>query len=242
MYTPLLECDYNGHKSNSTYFTDLDMARTQLVSCLLRKGIRASVFGSDGHMIAMGGISCHFRREIMPYARFDIWTRLLSWDRKWLYIVSHLVKPGVVIPDDWVLQPWRTSTGKAKKEVREAEWKNIIYATSISKYVVKRGRMTIPPEQVLKDSDLLPPQPEEGPEKTQDPQWTWDLVEKERIRGLQIAEKFGALDTPGLHDEFFPWGVGDTINAESRLEGDSASQTIRLPYVEVLGQYKDLFL
>src|SRR5438045_3403928 len=30
--TPLLETDYNLHKSNSTYFSDLDMARTQLVT------------------------------------------------------------------------------------------------------------------------------------------------------------------------------------------------------------------
>ena len=32
--------DYNFHKSNGTYFTDLDIARTHLVTAILRKGIR----------------------------------------------------------------------------------------------------------------------------------------------------------------------------------------------------------
>jgi hypothetical protein len=34
------EMDYNFHKSNSTYFTDLDIARTHLATAILRKGIR----------------------------------------------------------------------------------------------------------------------------------------------------------------------------------------------------------
>jgi hypothetical protein len=36
----MAETDYNFHKSNSTYFTDLDIARTHLATAILRKGIR----------------------------------------------------------------------------------------------------------------------------------------------------------------------------------------------------------
>ena len=241
MYTPLLECDYFGHKSNSAYFADLDMARTQLVSVLLRRGFIDSRFGFDGHIIAMGAVSCHFRRELKPYARFDIWTRLLSWDHKWMYLVSHMVKPGVVMPDSWVLQPWKKASSRAKKDLTETEWKNAIYATSISKYVVKKGRITVPPEQVLKNSDRLPPPPEKGTQDIEKPGWTWDLVEKERQRGLQVAEKFGALDNP-LHNEFFPWGSATAVEVHTKSRSDGATQTIKLPAVEVLGQFRDPIL
>ena len=56
-------------------------------------------------MIALGAVTCHFKREIQPYERFEIWTRVLSWDRKWIYLLSHIVREGAVRPDDWALQP-----------------------------------------------------------------------------------------------------------------------------------------
>lgn len=281
VYTPIPETDYNGHKSNSTYFADLDMARTELVTCLLRKGIRnagarehpeppldkdggyqASMPSKSGtgngnliqgpHLeqqrkpkktlfaIALGAVSCHFKKEIKPYQSYEIWTRILSWDRKWIYLMSHVVKAGAVPPEDLALQPWKKNRIRAKPsdkttaEQRE-EWKNAIYATSLAKYVVKRGRQTVPPELVLRSSDLLPPGPEEGENdnvqkpwfgKTAKDDWTWEGVEHERLRGLRLAEHFGALDGPdGLHDEF-PVSGGKEHNSR----------------VEVLGTFKDLYL
>lgn len=280
VYTPIPETDYNGHKSNSTYFADLDMARTELVTCLLRKGIRNAgarrhpelPLGKDGEYqssgtihggsangqpiagpsgqqtkptkavfaIALGAVSCHFKKEIKPYEPYDIWTRILSWDRKWIYIMSHIVKPGAVPPEGFALQPWKSNTrqgippDKTCGEQRE-EWKNAIFATSLAKYVVKRGRQTVPPELVLNSSDLLPARPGEAESdnsarslfgKTAKDDWTWEGVELERQRGLRLAEHFGALDGPdGLHDEF-PVPGGKESN----------------PRVEVLGAFRDLLI
>ena len=280
-YTPIPEMDYNGHKSNSTYFADFDMARTELVTCLLRKGIRNAgarkhpelPLGKDGtyqpdviapngtanghaernkgrgqdvkpqkavFAIALGAVSCHFKREVKPYQKYEIWTRILSWDRKWVYIVSHLVAPGAVPPENNALQPWkrvpsRSSPAVTKSDVeRREQWKNAIFATSLSKYVVKRGRQTVPPELVLKSSDLLPPAPGEQESgnsgrpffgKTAKEDWTWEFVEQERQRGLRLAEHFGALDGgDGLHDEFPVYG------------GKSNTS------VEVLGNFDDLLV
>lgn len=182
--TPLLECDYNLHKSNSTYFSDLDISRTHLVTTLLRSGIRqlgrkpqatqSAAAPSNGgatplpapptngkFAIALGGITCHFRREIAPYAKFEIHTRLLCWDRKWLYLVSHLVKAGVARPATYALQPWKRGKGvEAEQEGAYREkLKAAVFASSIAKYVVKKGRMTVPPEDVLRRSGLLPVRP-----------------------------------------------------------------------------------
>ncbi|KAB8338795.1 hypothetical protein FH972_021740 [Carpinus fangiana] len=268
MYTPLPECDYNGHKSNSTYFSDLDMARTQLVAVLLRKGIRNAgqhhrrdgrrvdgydeknhpLNGADeqpvkgAFMIALGAVSCHFKREIKPYERFEIWTRVLAWDRKWVYVISHMVKAGAVKPDGFDLQPWNSKRPRAASgaeqvngaataaEVEQkAEWKKAIFATSISKYVVKKGRLTIAPEVVLQNSDLLPPKP--GTPEAEDSKlpanWTWEAVEAEKERGLRIAEHFDALDAQGgLHDEF------PICSLEFEREKGR---------VLALGEYKDLY-
>jgi len=235
--TTLLETDYNMHKSNSTYFSDMDISRTQLFTALIRNGIRKNsrlygasknaVAGAVGategtrgkHIIALGGISCLFKKEILPYTKFEMWTRLLCWDRKWFYLVTHLVKPGVAQPESWTLQPWKKSK-KSAKEYDADKLKGAVYATGIAKYVIKRGRITVPPEQALVDADMVPlkpegwvyqgPAPEELrtsgealPRAVQPEEWNWDVIEAERLRGLSVAESFAGLD--GLH-EFFDGG------------------------------------
>jgi hypothetical protein len=226
--TTLLETDYNMHKSNSTYFSDMDISRTHLFTAIIRNGIRknsrlggaskssVSVAGAtEGtrgkHYIALGGISCLFKKEILPYQKYEIWTRLLCWDRKWFYLVTHLVKPGVAKPDSWSLQPWRKATSPSGID-KEALLK-AVHATAIAKYVIKRGRITVSPEQALVDAEMVPLKPggwvyqgENGdvlPEKVEAKDWNWDVIEKERLRGLVVAQKFAEMD--GMH-EFFDGG------------------------------------
>ncbi|KAF2092892.1 hypothetical protein NA57DRAFT_49257 [Rhizodiscina lignyota] len=245
--SPLAECDYNGHKSNSTYFSDLDEARTGLVSAILRRGIRNS--GKQLEMpidqyreavgkpdlkeipkgmfkMALGAVSCHFRREVQPYQKVEIWTRLLAWDRKWLYWVSHIVEAGTVKPASYSLQPWKKGRGQKEETAQEtqeriAKAKKAVLAVSVAKYVVKKGRLTIPPELVLQNSEMLPPKPRSAPPAANiavyskaselsppvaidstdeslfpstNEEWTWERVEAERLKGLKFAEHFAALD------------------------------------------------
>lgn len=91
-------------------------------------------------------------------------------------MVSHFVEAGAFRPPRYVLQPWKGVgtwvvkgekgkglTGKELKGMSAEEkrrfWRRKIYASSISKYVVKKGRLTIPPELVLARSEMLPPKP-----------------------------------------------------------------------------------
>ena len=202
--------------------------------------------------IRLGGVSCQFRKEIKPYEKFEVWTRVLCWDVKWIYIISHFVKPGVARPKGYTLQPWRKGKQQEGSEARNNGRANgaattpfpqsAIFATGIAKYVCKKGRLTIPPERVLRASNLLPPKPadHETPPATSTPtpestsntaaavslvdqitpgnaedvvvaslkanvgnkgeEWTWEKVEEERMRGMKIAEMWGALD--GLNGEF----------------------------------------
>jgi hypothetical protein len=228
-HCPLWEIDYNIHKNNGTYFSDADVARTHLVTALLRRGIQGvgkregeetttwnlssainrggpsqstiNPLGRSGIesvptesntpttrigrnmteeefmeaaqqpgslLIMLGSVACFFHREILPYRSYEMWTRVLTWDRKWLYIVTYFVEPGTVQPPEYFLQPWK----KAKKskepetetiEAKKARIRRKIHATSIATYVIKKGRLTIPPEVVLQRSSLLPEKPPHAP-------------------------------------------------------------------------------
>lgn len=161
-HTTLLETDYNLHKSNSTYFTDLDVARTPLVTRLCSPGVgiigremeaeyraqrerQASGDLRDEEKLSrpgptaviLGSVYCNFKREIRPFEKYEVRSKLVSWDQKWMYILSYYIGPDK-----------RKGTGKA------------LLAMAVSKYVIKKGRLTIRPERVLRTSGLLPPKPE----------------------------------------------------------------------------------
>ncbi|KAM3075186.1 hypothetical protein ACMFMF_005865 [Clarireedia jacksonii] len=239
----LWECDYNMHKSNSTYFSDLDVTRSHIICCLLQPGIhslqrntkRNLVLDKDGNAvkgrwgIMLGGVMCNFKREIGIYEGYEMWSRILCWDRKWIYVLTHFVKKGKVKPRGFVLSDGSWFGGRnATFEMQDGEpAENIdekyIFASSLSKYVMKLGRLTVHPEVVLNASGLLPERPggwhsmassgqstpellEEKEEESKEEKtektivWDWKRVEEENKRGLQYAEHFAALE--GLQQEF----------------------------------------
>ncbi|KAG8526356.1 uncharacterized protein KY384_000349 [Bacidia gigantensis] len=200
------ECDYNLHKSNSTYFSDFDLGRLGLLVSLCGKGIDITRTqlreempnDTSGFMTALGGVAVNFRREIKPFEKFEVWTRILTWDRKWIYVIGHFVKPGSVKPRRYVLQPWKNSKSEPEDhEVAGADKKvnvnskPLIFATAISKYVWKKGRLTIPPERILRASQLLPPKAEdhETPPTSSTPQPEGNSVDAANSTSISLAEK-----------------------------------------------------
>ncbi len=224
------------------------MARGHHVYCLFRIGINK--FNSQTHaqaqgnpdgvakagrfFIALGGVTCTFKRELKPYQRYEIWTRVLSWDEKWLYLVSHIIEPGKVKPTVYSDQPWRNNIRK-KSLVEPSETPDIktlgkgeatsptptskpdsstslpssvnptIYATSLSKYAFKQGRLTIPPATFLAACHLLPAPP--VPEDTAKPSYhtkdrpsdqaeneVWKAIESKRKGGWETAMHMAGLD------------------------------------------------
>lgn len=204
---------------------------------------KSNVEAKGKYVVALGAVSCFFQRQVEPLQAFEIYTRVLSWDRKWLYMVSHIVQKGKIKPDSYVLQPWKNRKGgQQKTKAGEEDLSKYIFATSVARYVFKKGRLTINPEIVLERSRLLPARPagvgfppraEAGESQldptatpfnpatpaanlgesavlvgdelesklqgvpsqaTDDDAWTWDDMEKERLRGLELAGHFDALN------------------------------------------------
>jgi hypothetical protein len=219
------------HKNNSTYFTDLDISRSHLVSHVCRAGVAAAAYNQRTKLITdpttgkplpgslkiiLGAAHCSYHREITAYAGYEVWSRILSWDRKWLVIVSHFVPKGMAKPDVW-LDPrfkkgYRTNGGKGPRN----GWERMVHATAVSKYVFKLDRLTIHPAVILKGSGLLPERPggwviadvdapveglpvsngaaTNGTAVKGGDEWTWQRTEMQRRKGMEYAEKFLALD------------------------------------------------
>ncbi|KAK3186891.1 hypothetical protein K4F52_004335 [Lecanicillium sp. MT-2017a] len=227
---PLLEIDYNLHKSNSTYFSDLDASRTHLVSYLCRPALKKlssnarhklvldpksgkPVNGAMG--IMLGSVACSFKREIAAYKGYEMWSRILCWDRKWAYIVTHFVPKGAAKPTEW-LDPEYAGYKIRRGSDASGGWESKIHATAISKYVFKLGRLTVNPAVVLEESGLLPERPGgwiSGPNQVGDEsvdvsdvdlsaegEWDWRRIEAQRRQGMEIAAHFQEIDT--LHGTF----------------------------------------
>jgi hypothetical protein len=141
-HTPMLDSDYNMHKSNSTYFADLDESRTALMTKLYLGGMRAGSerLEKDGYKgkttIALGAVHTSFHKEIVPYEQYEVRSRVLGWDDKWCVIGSFFIRP-------------------AKRGRDE-----VLLASSLSKYVVKKGRFTVAPERCFTAAGWLPRKPE----------------------------------------------------------------------------------
>lgn len=112
--------------------------------------------GSQRFRFALGGVTCQFRGQIRAYEAFETWTRVLSWDENWLYLVSHVVKAGSVGGSSYGLRSRKKEDKSQTVSEGEKPTHPPIFASSIAKSVFKQGRRTIPPATVLDQAGLLP--------------------------------------------------------------------------------------
>lgn len=142
--TTMLEMDFNLHKSNSTYFTDMDISRTGLLTKMFHKFYRTFEDPALPKMKSyqfvytpLGSVGVVFKREIAPYMPYQVESRIFGWTEKWLYVICVF------------------KSGKT------------VYAYGLSKYVMKQQRKTISPETVIKYEGLLTPEAIQQNEKVQ---------------------------------------------------------------------------
>lgn len=81
------DCDLNFHLNAGRFVSFMDVARLELIG-------RMRIFGPmlrRGWRPVMGGAVVRFRRSVLPFARFDVRSRVIGWDEKWIY-VEHVVE------------------------------------------------------------------------------------------------------------------------------------------------------
>jgi acyl-CoA thioesterase FadM len=80
------DLDLNLHMNNARYLSVMDLGRADL---LIRAGMLGVVRRKRWKPVA-GSIDIKFRRPLLPFKRFKLATRLLCWDKKWLYMEQRL--------------------------------------------------------------------------------------------------------------------------------------------------------
>lgn len=216
-----MEIDFNLHKTNSSYFADMDIARGHLVCTLfseaiayMRGGTEAwASFSSKKPMfgLALGATSCSFKKEIKPYEEYEMWSKILSWDEKWIYIATHFVRKGAAKPKSYSLYPQQNQKVAAEEETFDqnaVDNNKAIFATAISKCVFKSGRKTVAPELMMQVAGLLPT-PSAGAanekrsaEELDEVSCTLLKVEQQRQRGLKTAQMLAAESQAPVEAEF----------------------------------------
>ncbi|PTB66844.1 hypothetical protein BBK36DRAFT_1117555 [Trichoderma citrinoviride] len=178
-YVPSMELDMDLHNSNSTFFSDLDVCRTKLMGQIVEpvwpmddmeieyedqdgKDKREKIEGRPA--IILGATHTSFKYEIEPQTTYRIKSRILGWDSRWTFVGS------------WILG--------------DTEPKGVIYATSLAKYVIKKGSVTVRPEQFFTECGWLPLRNDQGHREMQltgkDKVWSWLETEGYAESGITV--------------------------------------------------------
>ncbi|APA13813.1 hypothetical protein SS1G_13907 [Sclerotinia sclerotiorum 1980 UF-70] len=217
-HAPLMEIDFNLHKTNSSYFSDVDVARTHLFCTLFSEGIEQMRGGTEAITgskeptfgIALGAVNCNFKKELKPYESYEMWTRVLSWDEKWIWLVTHFVRKDSSKPKSYTLYPQQKIDNREEK-CKDLDPRAGVVACSLSKCVFKQGRKTISPEFMLRASGLLPDNLQKEDLDVQSggdtnsfdaEEWTHARIEEERLRGKKIADTLSAESQQDLEQSF----------------------------------------
>lgn len=220
----LAEMDFNLHKTNSSYFADADIARAHLMSTLFAPAIESMRGGSGAYTgagaplfgLALGAVSCSFRREIHPGSAFDMWTRILAWDDKWFYIATHFVRRGAGNPGTSSLYPEQAPRGGHRHQIHHStsfKADKDLYATALSRCVFKSGRKTASPADMLRMAGLVPDDGEVSSSDESDDETTdGELreVEEQRRGGMKLAAMLTKENQLALEAEFHD-GEGEVL-------------------------------
>jgi acyl-CoA thioesterase FadM len=76
------DLDFNIHMNNARYLAVMDLGR---VDWIIRSGAWRLIRHA-GMRPVVGGYMVRFRRSLRPFQRFELRTRLLGWDERWIYI------------------------------------------------------------------------------------------------------------------------------------------------------------
>src|SRR5581483_10043363 len=86
------DLDLNFHMNNGRYFSVADVGR---IDWWLRTGLWARISERRWHPVA-GDSTARFSRSLQPLQRYELNTRLLGWDCKWLFSEHRFISGGAV--------------------------------------------------------------------------------------------------------------------------------------------------
>ena len=180
--------------------------------------------------------------QIKPYNPYTIHTSLLTYDHKWIYFISHFIRPDFRLSrrgsstllhesrDEAVNAIKVKARGKAGRQeataTREMAEKAVL-ATVISKNIFRLGREKVVPERVLRAVNLLPSSSSSSSKSVGSRLGglSMEEVEERRKRGMKVVE---SNDGDVAHAWF-----GEMWAEGAEKEGEEGGR--------VLAEYRDWF-
>ena len=81
------DLDMNGHMNNGRYLTLMDLGRVQLI---LRTGLMRVVLKRN-LAPTLAAAQMRYRMQMLPFQLFDLETRVICWDDKWVYMEQRFI-------------------------------------------------------------------------------------------------------------------------------------------------------
>jgi acyl-CoA thioesterase FadM len=86
------DCDMNFHMNNGRYLTLMDLGRTHLVA---QTGLLGILFKRRWAPV-LAAAEINFIRALPPLARFELVSRVVTWDEKYFYMEQRFERAGVL--------------------------------------------------------------------------------------------------------------------------------------------------
>lgn len=86
------DIDLNFHMNNGRYLTIMDIARTEY---LIRTNLH-KIMLKERYAGVTAGVNITFLKELAPMSKYEIHTKVLTWDDLWFYIEHQFVQDGLV--------------------------------------------------------------------------------------------------------------------------------------------------
>jgi acyl-CoA thioesterase FadM len=101
------DLDFNGHVNNGRYLSLADLGRLDFV---IRTGaVRVAIANRTIPLI--GDAVAKFRKDLKLFQRYDLQSRLLGWDEKWIFMEHRFVRGGRVAGVVIIRGQFRSSGG-----------------------------------------------------------------------------------------------------------------------------------
>lgn len=172
----LLECDFFGfHKNNCTYFTELDICRTECVLDAIHTYFKSCYLkGENFAFVPLASICNHFLKEIKPFQNYEMHTKIVGWGDKWVWLITVFTIDEKVRP---VLNPKPVygSHNHVPENIpplylnlkEGATHGKRVSCLSVGKLVFKKGRDTIKPWDVSQMANFTDPKIDELAKKNE---------------------------------------------------------------------------
>ena len=111
------DCDINLHMNNGRYLSFMDLGRVHLVAQI---GLLPVIFRKRWRA-ALGAAEINFIRALAPFQRFELVTRLVTWDDKYAYMEQRFEVDGVLCAHAFVKGLFLDGRGRVESATVVAE-------------------------------------------------------------------------------------------------------------------------